>query len=156
MRAVVLSLIGVLAACGSARAEDCRLDRATLTAVNTGFEYAGITKVERPDLDGRTFRVVRYAERKVMRPSKSRDGMVNAGYEAYEVEGDGAKILVKREHVEGVPAVTPMSWDAGAVPADVKVQWKRSALPLVTVGSDLDYILSGPLSALTLRVSACT
>lgn len=154
MRAVVFGLVGLLA--GPALAETCALDRATLTAVNTGFEYGGITKVERPDLGGKTFRVARYAERKMMRYSKPRGAMMNAGYEAYEVEGGGSKLLVKREHVNGVPAVTPMSWDASAVPADVKVRWKRSTLPLVTVGSDLDYVLSGPLSALTLRVSACT
>lgn len=156
MRAVLGCLVGTFLGVGAAQAEPtCPVTRAQVRVEDTGFRYGGVVELSRPDLVGQYFRIRRYTVRRKEYFSKPIGAMKLLGYEAYELAGAAGTFEAMRDHVDGVPAVTPMSWASGSKDAVVRIAWGGGSPERVKVGQDLDYFLSGPLSALTLRVIAC-
>lgn len=155
MRAVVFGLIGAVLAVGGAQAASCPITRATVTIKDTGVGYGGVVRVQRPDLVGKTFAVTRYASRRKAHFSKPIGANKLLGYEGYELKGAAGTLHVMRDHVDGSPAVTPVSWASGTKSTYGAIRWGGGPPERVKVGQDLDYYMDGPLSALTAEVTAC-
>ena len=155
MRAVLVGLVGAVLAVGGAQAASCPITKATVTIKDTKQEYGGVVKVGRPDLVGQTFRVSRYASRRELVHSAATGADKRLGYEGYELVGLNKALTVKRDYVDGSPAVTPLSWMSGSPSNYGSVKWGGGRPERVEVGQDLDYFFDGPLSALTAQVSSC-
>ncbi len=148
-------LVGAAVVGEAAAASGCPIDRAQVTIKDTGERYAG-RKVVRPDLVGRALKVERFTAVRDMQRVASRNTLINLGYEAYELVGAGEVLFVKRERSESASATAPISWslaEAGSERFAVKCWSGRPER--VKVGQTLDYVLDGPLTSLTLEVSAC-
>ena len=154
MRALLVGLVGVVLAGGAAEAASCPITEATVTIKDTKQEYGNVVKVGRPDLVGQTFRVARYtSHREMVRSPTGTDKRL--GYEGYELVGLNEALTVKRDYVDGSPAVTPLSWMSGSQSNYGPMEWGGGRPERVQVGQDLDYFLDGPLSALTAQVTSC-
>lgn len=154
MRAVVLGLVGAVVLSGAAQATSCPITQATLRVKDDGTRYAG-QDVTRPDLVGKTFRVTRYTERRKKHLSSATGDYKLLGYEGYEITGPAGTFQIMRDHVDGSPAVTPVSWAAGSKAGYGEIAWGAGRPERVKVGEGVDYLLDGPLTSLTLEVSAC-
>lgn len=150
MRAVAIGLIASVLALGSAQAaQACPIGRADVEIRDTGERYAG-QPVSRPDLIGSAFHITRYS-------AVSGTGEpTSLGYEAYVLKGAKEQILVKRERSRSAPAIAPISWAMADATTDrAHVDWKRSKQERVRVGQTIDYVLDGPLTSLSIVVTAC-
>jgi hypothetical protein len=136
------------------RVPSCSITQATLRVKDDGTRYAG-QKVERPDLIGKTFRVTRYTEQRKRHLSSATGDYKLLGYEGYEIKGDAGTFHIKRDHVDGSPAVTPLSWAAGTKSKYGKLKWGGGLPERVSVGQSVDYLYDGPLTSLVLEVSDC-
>ncbi len=156
MRAVWVGLVGAVLSVSAVAAapRSCPADRATVRVEDTGVRYAS-QPVERTDLIGKTFKVHRYTEHRRMYFSEPRGVMMNVGYEGYELKGAAGTFVVRRDHVDGTPAIAPVSWTDGPSPYRSKIAWGEGHPKTVKVGGSLDYVLGGPFTSLTLRVIAC-
>jgi hypothetical protein len=156
MRAVAVGLIGAVLALGGAQAAStCPVNRAEVTVKDTGERYAGM-EVIRPDLVGQTFRVRRYSAVEDVRQLAHRDGALNLGYEAYDLRGKVDGLYIKRERSATAPAVAAISWTSATGTTErAHVDWGKGRPERVKVGQTLDYVFDGPLTSLTLVVSAC-
>lgn len=139
----------------TAQAVSCPVTRAEVRVVDTKVRYAGVSEVKRPDLIGQRFRISRYTARREWRLSKPIGANKLLGYEGYELKGSAGTFEVMRDYVDGSPAVTPVSWASGSKDAYRQIRWGGGRPERVTIGEELDYLLDGPLSALTLRVTGC-
>ena len=79
----------------------------------------------------------------------SRDTDFRGGYEGYELKGMAGTFLVRREFNMGTPAVAPISFEDGKVQMD----WKQSRAARAIAAED--YVLDGPLTALTVTPARC-
>lgn len=155
MRAVLVGLVGAVLLGGAAQAAStCPITQATLRVKDDGTRYAG-QQVERPDLVGKTFRVTRYTEQRKKHFSSAIGADKLLGYEGYEIKGDAGAFHVMRDHVDGSPAVTPLSWAADAKSEYGEIKWGAGRPERVKVGQSVDYLYAGPLTSLILEVSAC-
>lgn len=154
MRVVLIGAMAVLVGGAAQAATSCPITRATLEVKDDGQRFAG-QPVERPDLVGKTFRVTRYTERRKRYLSPATGDYKLLGYEGYEIKGPAGTFHVMRDHVDGSPAVTPMSWAADTKSAHGKIKWGSGRPERVKVGGDVDYMYSGPLTSLYLAVTAC-
>lgn len=149
------SLVGAAVAGEAGAAKECSINRSQVTIKDTGERYAG-QKVVRPDLVGRTLKIERFTAVRDMQRVASSNTLINLGYEAYELVGAGEVLFVKRERSESAPAIAPISWSlAEAGRERFAVKWWSGRPEKVKVGQTLDYVLDGPLTSLTLEVSAC-
>jgi hypothetical protein len=154
MRTLLIGLAIAATDSAVAQAASCPATRAKVQVVDTGYHYAGVDLM-RSDLVGKIFRVSRYTVRRTWHFSKPIGAKKLLGYEGYELKGSAGTFEVMRDHIDGVPSVTPVSWASGSKDAYRQIQWGGGRPEQVTVGKDVDYVLDGPLSALTLRVMAC-
>lgn len=155
MRTFLIGLVIAASEITAAKAGSCSISRAEVRVVDTGFRYAGVVEVKRQDLIGQTFHISRYTARREWRFSKPIGANKLLGYEGYELRGLAGTFVVMRDYVDGTPAVTPVSWASGSKQAYTHIRWGGGRPERVTVGKDLDYLLDGPLSALTLHVTGC-
>jgi hypothetical protein len=155
MRVLLIGLTIAAIEITAAHAVSCSVTRAEVRVVDTDVLYAGVGEVKRSELIGQTFRISRYTARREWRFSKPIGANKLLGYEGYELKGAAGTFEVMRDHVDGSPAVTPVSWASGFKGAYAQIRWGGGRPERVTVGEDLDYLLGGPLSALTLRVTGC-
>lgn len=142
MRSPLLALALLLGVSGGVEAATC------VVVKDTGERYAGI-KVARPDLVGQQFTVTRRTSQRKDEYVPSREVTYRTGYEGYELAGKAGTFLVRRDYVVGTPAVAPVSFDGGSI----NLIWDTSAASR-KVRAD-DYILDGPLAALTLSPTRC-
>ena len=154
MRALLLGVVGVVLASGAAEAKGCRIDRAIFRVVDPHSQYALNEPMRRPDLVGKSFRVSRYVDDRKPYIS-TRSGVQRlGGYEAYEIRGNGETFVVKREYIDGSPAVTVASADADQSRIG-NINWSQNNRRKPMTAEDREEVSFGPLSSLALQLKSC-
>ena len=155
MRAVWVGLVGMVLAVGGVEARTCPIERTVYQVVDPGYRLYGM-KIERPDLVGAKFRVVRQASSFWSTDEGFSEPTTSATLSLL-IEGTKGRLIVEQQVVNhSSPSVTAMSWPASG--PEKKPTWGRrdrakekrffDGLPEIDV-------LSGPLSSLQLKPVAC-
>lgn len=152
MRAIFLGLVGAVLASAGAQA-GCPVDRAVLVLVDQKSEYFLNEPLARPDLVGKTFRISRYVEAPKISVSPRNGDRRNVGYEAYQIRNGRETLVIKRNHIDGSPALTVAS--AGKDQSRIgEIDWARCSKKVPEFdGAEL--VNFGPLSALTIEIKSC-
>ena len=146
MRAVVLSLIGVLAACGLAQAGECKLDGASLVARS---QTKWSSEIQRPDLLNREFQVERVASHWRSPKVAEISVLVRSGADAFVVQQvsdfSGAPVDAVFSAAATDSAVQSIKWNERAADAEKE-----------HFSGVFDGITAGPLSHMGLSAKSCT
>lgn len=156
MRALLVGLAGVALFSGAASAAECPLERTVYEAVDTGDRPYGL-EVERPDLAGARFFVVRHvgdfrtiAEKGFSEPTK-------VARLSLTVAGDRGRFVIERHFAShSSPSVTARSWPAASAEKQANQSKKGAAKakPLFAGSSEIN-VLEGPLTGLQMKPVAC-
>lgn len=144
MRAVVLGLVGAVLAAGGARAGECDLRKTEFVVKPSGARYAEVFKVQRPDLIGQRFRVVRTGD--------------GNDWAAVRLKGDAGEFVVRAEvSPHTTPAIGASSWGGAE---GRRIAWnnrpsKPNGLLSCEIGTDCVTPTDGPLTSLTLSPMSC-